>query len=156
MSEKNKQTTVGTRSLYYGLWLCFQVSTGWRSLLSQGRPSPSYLSYFVSWELGLVPAVLEGPPTYGWTEMRVALHLQRGSYDLLPTFKKIVCFPFGYLWRQRWILGGSYVLYLLCQCLLCPWGCFILLGMFAICPGWNMTRYLKGIFFFFFLVPLWS
>ena len=108
MAGKNKRTTVGIRSLYYGLWLCIQVTTGCLSFLSQGWLLSSYLSYFVSWELGLVTTILEGLPKYGWTEMWVALHLQLGSYELLPALKEIVyvCFPFGYLWRQGWILRG--------------------------------------------------
>lgn len=113
----------------------FGVPIGCWSFLSQGQLFPSYLSCFVSWELSLAFCLPEtcrllvlaytgsstirlGAQKYGQTEMWVALHLQWGSYHLLPALRGTKSFFLLTIFGEwLWILGEKSPLHPLQGCL---------------------------------------
>lgn len=107
------------------------------------------LSWFVSWELGLVTTSLE--ESQSWLDKKCVLNstCSEGLTKLLPALREITYVFFFFLsailgrvsefWKSNifWTLFGDTFL---------AHGFSILPEIISFCPCWKLTRYLKGFF----------
>ena len=108
------------------------------------------LSWFVSWELGLVTTSLEESQSWLDKKMCVELYLLWGPYQIAASPQgNYLCLFFFFLsailgrvsefWKSNifWTLFGDTFL---------AHGFSILPEIISFCPFWKLTRYLKGYF----------
>lgn len=120
----------------------FGGSAHWLLILSEEKLLPSCLSHHVPWEHSLANFRL------GTSKMLLDRHIDFTPFvpTVLPTIDSSQgnCLSFlKFIFNSLWVLGSYCVLHPLWGCLL---HCLIMLGIFTVCPNWNLTRYLKVLF----------